>query len=88
MALVYAEQKLYEKAEPLYLRAIQIIEKSKGPEHPSLVTYMNNLANLYLEEGKREPARLFFEKAIVIGVKRLGATHPTVLTVKENLRML
>ena len=36
----------YDKADPLYLRAIEIGEKTLGPDHPDLATRLNNRAEL------------------------------------------
>lgn len=36
----------YVEADPLYLRAIEIGEKTLGPEHPDLATRLNNRAEL------------------------------------------
>jgi tetratricopeptide (TPR) repeat protein len=38
MAMLYMESGLYEKAEPLYLKALKISEKLLGEEHPSTAT--------------------------------------------------
>ncbi|CAM9170840.1 unnamed protein product, partial [Ectocarpus sp. 8 AP-2014] len=32
----------YDEADPLYLRAIEIGEKTLGPDHPALATRLNN----------------------------------------------
>ncbi|CAN0458451.1 unnamed protein product, partial [Scytosiphon promiscuus] len=32
----------YDEADPLYLRAIEIEEKTLGPDHPSVATSLNN----------------------------------------------
>ena len=36
----------YEEADPLYLRAVAIGEKTLGPDHPTLATTLNNRAGL------------------------------------------
>ena len=36
----------YAEADPLYLRAIEIGEKTLGPDHPELATRLNNRAGL------------------------------------------
>ena len=38
----YKSQGKYSEAEPLYLRAIQILEKALGSEHPNTVTVRQN----------------------------------------------
>lgn len=40
----------FEKAEPLYKRAIEIREKSFGSDHPSVATACVNLAVLYSQQ--------------------------------------
>ncbi len=48
----------YQKAEPLYLKALKIREKVLGEEHPHTATSYNNLAGLYEimgENTKAEP---------------------------------
>jgi tetratricopeptide (TPR) repeat protein len=46
----------YEKAEPLYLKALKIHQKVLGEEHPSTATSYNNLAELYKSMGTYEKA--------------------------------
>jgi hypothetical protein len=40
------ERALYAEAEPLYTRALEILEKSLGEKHPGTVTVSENLAAL------------------------------------------
>jgi len=42
----------YEKAEPLFLKAIQISEKTLGPTHQHVINRLLNLANLYESCGR------------------------------------
>ncbi|CAN0601310.1 unnamed protein product, partial [Ectocarpus sp. 12 AP-2014] len=37
----------YDEADPLYLRAIEIGEKTLGPDHPDLATRLNNRARTF-----------------------------------------
>ncbi len=78
----------YVEAEPLYQRAIAIGEKTLGPEHPLLATYISNLANLYGNQGKYEEAEPLFKQAIAIGEKTLGPEHPDLANRLNNLAML
>ena len=75
----------YAEAEPLYERAIAIGEKTLGPEHPNLATYMNNLALLYKTQGKYVEAEPLYQRAIVIGEKTLGPEHPNLASGLNNL---
>ncbi len=40
------------EAEPLYKRALAILEKALGPGHPLVATSLNNLAELYKAQGR------------------------------------
>ncbi|CAN0459356.1 unnamed protein product, partial [Scytosiphon promiscuus] len=43
----------HAEAEPLYLRCIEIQEKTLGPDHPSVAEYLNNLATLLEAQVKK-----------------------------------
>jgi len=43
---VRVSQGNYAEAEPLYRRALAIVEKALGPEHPNVAASLNNLAEL------------------------------------------
>jgi tetratricopeptide (TPR) repeat protein len=47
LAGLYRLMGAYEKAKPLYLKALKIREKLLGEEHPNTATTYNNLAGLY-----------------------------------------
>jgi Tetratricopeptide repeat len=52
MALLFANQGPYGKAEPLLERALAVSEKALGSEHPDVATTLNNLAVLYGKQGQ------------------------------------
>ncbi len=78
----------YEEAEPLYKRAIEIGEKTLGPEHPLLATYIDNLATVYEDQGKYSKAEPLYKRAIAIDEKALGPEHPGLATDLNNLASL
>ena len=47
LAELYRAQGLYGEAEPLYKRALSIVEKALGPAHADVGQSLNNLAGLY-----------------------------------------
>jgi len=51
----------YVEAELLYQLSIAIGEKTLGPEHPWLATFINNLENLYRDQGKYEEAEPLYQ---------------------------
>ena len=51
---------LKESAESYALRAVEVTEKARGPEHPDTATCLNDLAKLYEATGdkaKADPVR-------------------------------
>lgn len=68
------------KAEPLYRRALEIIENALGPEHPNLAAFLNNLANLYSAQSRHSEAATLLRRALRIAEKALGPEHPNVAT--------
>ncbi len=51
LAGLYDAMGQYEKALPLYERALAISEAQLGADHPSTATSLNNLAGLYRVDG-------------------------------------
>jgi tetratricopeptide (TPR) repeat protein len=88
LALLYVAQGLYEKAEPRYLRALTILEKKLGADHPDVATTLNNLAGLYQVQGLYEKAEPHYVRALAILEKKLGADHPSVANSLNNLAVL
>ena len=43
LALLYDSQGRYSEAEPLYLQALEIAQRSLGTNHPNTVTIRENL---------------------------------------------
>jgi len=66
LALVYDEQGKYAEAEPLYKRALAILEKAFGPNHSSVATSLNNLAALYCSQGKYAEAEPLYKRSLQI----------------------
>ncbi len=46
LALLYCNQGLYEQADPLYQRALEIYEKALGAVHPSTKNVQDNYNDL------------------------------------------
>ncbi len=71
-----------------YERALAIVEKSLGPEHPHVAASLNNLALLYEAQGKYVEAEPLYKRARVIWEKALGPDHPQVVLGLENYAAL
>ena len=88
LAGLYARQKRYRDAEPIYQRELAIREKILGKEHHDTATTINNLACLYTEQRKTKQAEELFIRALAIQEKTLGANHPEVANTCENYAIL
>jgi Tfp pilus assembly protein PilF len=66
LALLYASQGKYAEAEPRYQRALAIREKALSPEHPAVVTILENYAALLCQTGREMQARQLNARAKAI----------------------
>ncbi len=69
LALLYQAQGRYAEAEPLYKRALAIMEKALGPEHPHVATSLENYAALLRDTGRGELATMVELRAKAIRAK-------------------
>jgi hypothetical protein len=65
----YLAQDQYTKAAPLYQRSLVIKEKAVGPNHPSVATSLNNLAELYRATNRTSEAEALEKRANAIEAK-------------------
>lgn len=79
---------LHAEAEPLYARALAIVEKALGPEHPNVAMSLNNLAELHRVKGAYARAEPLYARALAIWEKTLGPEHPNVAASLNNLAEL
>lgn len=85
LAQLYYDTGAYAQAEPLYQRALAIVEKVQGPEHPDTATVLNNLAELYRATGAYAKAEPLHQRALAIKDKMLGPKHPNTAQSLDNL---
>lgn len=71
-----------------YRRALEIVEKASGPEHPETGRMANNLANYYLQHKQYDLALPLFERALTISEKVNGPLHPKTGISLNNLAAL
>ncbi len=69
LALLYKAQGRYAEAEPLYKRALAIVEKALGPEHPLVATSLKNYAVLLRKTGRATEAENMEARAKAIRAK-------------------
>jgi tetratricopeptide (TPR) repeat protein len=76
LARVYYTQGQYAKAEPLFQRALAILEKALGPEHPAVVTSLENYAFFLRNMGRSEEAAPLETRARAIRAKNALIRNP------------
>src|SRR5476651_1154186 len=79
-AEIYRNQGRYTDAEPLYKRALLILENSVGRDDPSVAGVLNNLALLYVNQDRYSDAEPLYKRSLAIYEKTFGADHPSVAT--------
>jgi tetratricopeptide (TPR) repeat protein len=62
LAEVYKEQGKFTEAEPLFKRALEMMENSLGPDHPHILPILENLSDLYMKTGRIEEAGILGER--------------------------
>jgi CHAT domain-containing protein/Tfp pilus assembly protein PilF len=85
LAQVYGDLGRDAEAEPLYKRALAIMEKSGGLDSADIAPELNNLAALYQRQLRYAEAEPLFKRALAIREKALGAAHPDVGQSLNNL---
>ncbi len=78
----------FAAAEPWYLKAKLIRERTVGKEHPDYANILNNLAVLYKNMGHYEKAEMHYLETIAINEKKLGKGNPDYCWVASNLANL
>jgi tetratricopeptide (TPR) repeat protein len=66
LAALYRAQGKYDQAEPLYKRALAILEKALGPEHPDVATVLGNYAALLEKTNRQAEAEKLRQRAAKI----------------------
>ena len=90
--MLHFERARYPEAEPLYKRALSILEKALGPDHPNVAGILNNLAALYFAQQEWGRAVVYLRRgtSIVVARSRRGTDAigraPAGKTVSEVAR--
>ncbi|HYX42413.1 MAG TPA: tetratricopeptide repeat protein, partial [Pyrinomonadaceae bacterium] len=75
----------YAAAELLYLRALDLTEKLRGPQTTETATLTNLLGNLYLNKGDYPHAEQFLARTLSIREHALAPTDPLISITLNNL---
>jgi tetratricopeptide (TPR) repeat protein len=66
------------EAEPLFRRALAIVERSYGPDHPTVAIRLNTLAELLQATNRLAEAEPLYRRALAIDEQSYGPDHPEV----------
>jgi CHAT domain-containing protein/Tfp pilus assembly protein PilF len=88
LAQLYGDVGQDADAEPLYKRAIAIMEKAVGLDSVRMAPELNNLAALYERQSRYAEAEPLFTRALALCEKSLGPKHPDVGRSLNNLATL
>ena len=75
-------------AERRYRQALEIKERTQGPDAPALATTLNNLGTVLRRQARPAEARAAYERAIAILAGSVAEDHPTLATTRRNLARL
>ncbi|KAH0556059.1 hypothetical protein GP486_006002 [Trichoglossum hirsutum] len=84
-ASLYCSVGQYHKARDLYERVFENREKHLGPNHPSVLSSLAQLAVAFERQGKYETAEGMDRRVLAGREKMLGKEHPDTLTSVSNL---
>jgi tetratricopeptide (TPR) repeat protein len=85
LGLFFRSRAEWSQAEQMMRRALAIDEKSLRPDHPTVATRLNNLAELLKATNRLAEAEPMFRRALAIDEKSYGPDHPNVATGLNNL---
>jgi hypothetical protein len=85
LAEFYCRQTHYDKAEPLYLKILEIRKNVLGKEHQDTLDSMNNLALLYILQDRHEEANQLGHEVLEISERVLGNEHPNTQRSEQYL---
>ena len=85
VALFMLYQGKWDDAEKFQLPATEIRSRALGPEHPSTLTSMANLASTYRNQGRWKEAEELEVQVMETRKRVLGEEHPDTLTSMNNL---
>jgi alpha-tubulin suppressor-like RCC1 family protein len=77
LADVYRNDAKYDKAEPLYLRTLQLLEKLRGPDNENMAPVLNGYAEMLRKAGRAEDAAKVEARAQTILFKPTLTDVPT-----------
>jgi tetratricopeptide (TPR) repeat protein len=79
------QQKDYTQAENCFQRSLTLRERALGPDHPIVISGINNLAASYVARGALDEAEPLLQRAMAVTLKRVEATQAELAVNLNNL---
>jgi tetratricopeptide (TPR) repeat protein len=71
-------------AEPLYRRALEILQKARGDDHPQVAMARLGLADFLTSQGRTADAEPEYRRALESLEQALGPAHPIIASVLDR----
>lgn len=84
LGLLYMHSNRFDDARPQFTRALSLIKKTFGEDHPEVARTLNNLANLEDRLGNTDTATDLLRQSLRIVKHRYPEDHPNVILVSNN----
>lgn len=81
-------KRAFDQAEPLYKRALEIVENAFGSGSSYVAANLNNIAELFHAQGRYSEAEPLYKRALAIKEKVLGPDDASIATTLSNLGSL
>ncbi len=80
--------KRYMESRPIYEHALEVFEKTLGPEHYEVAATLHNLALVENAQGNRAQAIVLARRSLALKTSLLGTNHPDTALSAMNLASL
>ncbi len=75
----------HQRAESLFLKALEIDCQTLGEEHPDTLKSMHSIGNVYIDQGRYDEAEAVMLKTVEFRRRTMGKEHPDTLISMEHL---
>ena len=87
LAILYAKQHKYERAERIFQRSLGVAVAALGPEHPEVATILKNIGILKTFQKQFDEADLLLNRSLSLATRILGHEHPTVAVTMRTIAL-
>lgn len=88
MGEVYSKLGLYDEAEPLFRKALDIRRQEHGGTHEDIAESLDNLASLHVQKGEYDAAEKLFREALAMQRELHDEAYPALAETLNNLAEL